>query len=323
MARGAPWSGCYTDFMSPRRGARPRRLLPLLLAGTLGWLVPSPDAGAASEARPGVALVEPRPEPNLPFLLSMHSHLTDMRYTPGALDRAAHFQARLEWISAEMQRIANRPMPLVGWVLSREEWRDTGLAAPFGVPQLVGKIGIAVPAWGDDELVKTWTDLVGAGLPSSEEQPLRGTAQEMSALSLADALAQLELGRVLVERTGMRADQPWVLALAAHLAARVVFERAEPRRWPEIDAALLVPLVSRAGGDGARPIGGYARTLPLTERLWYEAQFARGADLVFAQEGARGSRKLLAKMIKSGADAGELLGRVEQLASWRARAFAP
>jgi hypothetical protein len=313
----------------PRRGARV--ISSVLVAGAFAALGLATSAGAAGVAlgnaaapatAAGVRLAAPRAEPNLPFLLSMHSHLTEMRYTPGALDRAAHFQARLEAIAAELQRIAKQPLPFVGWVLAREEWRDAGLPAPFGVPRLVGKTGIAVPAWGDDELVATWTGLVGAGLPSSEEQPLRGTAQEMSALALADILAQLELGQVFVEQTGLRADQPWVAAVAAHLAARIVFERAEPRRWPEIDAALLVPLVARAGGDGARPIGGYSPALPLAEWLWYEAQFARGADLVFAKEGARGSRKLLARMIKSGADGGELLGRVEQLAAWRARAFA-
>lgn len=261
-------------------------------------------------------------DPDLPMLLTMASRATEMRYTPGALDRAAHLQVRLEGIAAEFQRIAGQPFPLVGWVLARDEWRDAGLTRPFGVPQLVGAIGVAVPAWGDDELVQVWRGLLG-DLPVSDARPLLGTMEEISALSLGDALAQLEIGRVLVRRSGMTADQPWVLALAAHLAARVVFERLEPGRWPELDALMLAPLIARGGGDAARPIGGYSESLPLTEGLWYEAQFARGADAVFAKEGVWGSRRLLKRMIHDGAQAGVLLGKVPALADWRAHVFAP
>lgn len=263
-------------------------------------------------------------EPDLPYLLQLRGELVEVRYSPGALDRAAHVQQRFELLAGLLADLAHRPVRLTVWVVDPEDWKRGGFTRPFGLPQTMGEWGVALPAWGDDQSVALWRDLLGGALPPTGGSPVRGSGAEAASLGLADVAAQVDVVRLAFSSFGYSAEPPWATEVAVHAAARLAFSRFEAGRMEEIDS-VFARLAARGGGDGAHPLAGFDPLAPAPVKLWYEAQFARGARLLFDAERDRQIRRLLLHGLRKGAVASgaELEKRAPALVDWQRVAFAP
>lgn len=301
----------------------------MALAASLGCAgaprAPLPARGAAlpAPAQSAEAAPEPYGLAELAHLLVLPGRSVDVTYPPGALDRAAHVQQRAEAIVETLREIARRPVGLRLWVLDREEWERVGFSRPYGLPARVEPGAFVLPASGDPALVATLAGLAGGALRPTETLPLRGTPEEAAALAAADLLFQVDAARDLARQAGLRGEEPWIGALLAHVAARVVFERHEPGRMPEV-AALYDAVAERLGGLASRRLADYREGLMFEADLWYQAQLLRGADVVWVEEGARGSSRFLYRLIEKDVPlaAAELDRRYPGLAAWRAESFA-
>ena len=82
---------------------------------------------------------------------------------------------------------------------------------------------------------------------------------------------------------------------------------------------------ARFGGQASRRADDYQEGLPLESDLWYQAQFLRGADVLWVKEGENGSVRYLYKVIQRGTPlpAAELERAYPALTQWRATSFAP
>lgn len=288
---------------------------------------PLPPPGAVAAPAPEIAPAAPEPPSGLAaltHLLRLPGQTTTIHYSPGALDRAARVQERAELLGAVFYKIDQRPNPLEIWVLDREDWRSAGLARAYGIPERVGPGRFALPAEGDPDQLATLTRLLGGPPPASTWVPIRGTAEEAGALAVADEIFQVQAARDFTRHVGLAGDRPWVDGVLGQLVARIAFERFEPGRMVEI-ASTFDRFTARFGGQASRRADDYQEGLPLESELWYEAQFLRGADVVWVKEGEGGSIRYLYKAIQRGAPlpAAELERAYPGLVAWRSTSFAP
>ena len=290
-----------------------RAALRLLLA----TVVAAGSAGAAGRAAPQSPEASDRP-----FLLTLRGEIATVNYTPGSLDRAVHVQRRLELLARDVGRWTGTPVRLRVFVLSREEWGKFGFLLPYGLPGRIGVDTLAVPAAGDSETVRLWTDICGAPLEPLPGRPLKGTAVEAASLALSDLLMEVEAARLLLALTGFEAEWPWLHQVTAHLLARAAFERYEEGRLPQIDE-----LFARLGHGVAEPlpIERYAPGLDLETFLWFESRFYDGARHVMASGGKNEARSLLKRVRKASGTLSEttFYELFPDLRDWRATAFAP
>jgi len=306
----------------------------------LGLLLALPLAACAGAARaplppPAATALEPPPAAveeaavpaalaGLEGLLELPGRTTTIFYDDESLDRAAHLQQRLESISEVVRRIVRRPLPLTAWVLDREHWSRARLVRPYGLPEQVGPGAFAVSSWADAESVAAVEKLLGRPVPPLAGTPMRGSAIEGGALAVADALLQVEVARDAAESAGLAGDAPWVSGLLGHLLARLVFERSEPGRMPEV-AAIFDAAATAHAGERAYRIEEYRAGLPLEKGLWFEARLLRGADLIWVAEGERGAARWLYRLLERARTlpAAELVRLYPALAGWREASFAP
>ena len=148
--------------------------------------------------------------------------------------------------------------------------------------------------------------------------------EEAGSLVAGDVLLQLRAARRFASTARLRGEAPWIDALLAHLAARYAWESVEPDRVLEV-VSLLDRGSLEQGGPRARPLDGYHEGLPPGADLWYEAQFVRGADAIWVEEGRRGTARALSKWSRRGRTITreELETKYPGLAAWTAAAFAP
>ena len=259
---------------------------------------------------------------DLPLLLDLPGDLATVRYTPGALDRAASVQARFELLTKEFSRTRFKAAAVVLFVLSPEDWKAAGLANGYGEPQALGTDALVVPAWADDELigrVKVW---LGGPVPLPAGLPLLATREEAGALGISDLLAQIALARLLAERANLRGDAPWIAPVMAHLVARLAWDRFEPGRMPEI-AALYDAMAAQDRTPGGHSMAEWDPSLPLPARAWFEARFMRAADLIVTEKASHAARKILNKAITGTQPLSQavLFKEVPELAGWLAQTF--
>ncbi|MCB9378352.1 MAG: hypothetical protein H6511_06260 [Holophagales bacterium] len=308
-----------------------KRFVPALLlaaaAVACSGRAPLPPPVAVASAPTAPEPEPPTPPPGLTgleHLLDLPGQATTIHYSPGALDRAARVQERAELLASVFHKVDQRPMPMEIWVLEREDWTAAGLARPYGVPETVGEGWFALPAWGDPDQVRTMTRLLGGSPPVASSVPLRGTAEEAATLTVADEMFQLQAAADFGRRVGLVGDRPWVDGVLAHLVARIAFERFEPGRMLGI-VSTFDRFTARFGGQASRRADDYQEGLPLESDLWYQAQFLRGADVLWVKEGENGSVRYLYKVIQRGTPlpAAELERAYPALTQWRATSFAP
>ena len=169
-----------------------------------------------------------------PYLLTLEGPPATVRYSPGSLDRADQVQRRLARLVAEAgHRKLKQPL-LVVELLRAEEWRQSGLAEPYGLPAIGGAGSLALPAWGDAETVALWRRLLGGALPSTSGTPLRGSGEEAASLEGADLVGDVEASRIVLSKLGFAGSERWVDDLLACALAVSALRRAEPSRWPEV-----------------------------------------------------------------------------------------
>ena len=134
---------------------------------------------------------------DLPLLLDLPGDLAPVRYTPGALDRAAAVQARFELLCEEFSRTRFQATAMVLYVLSPEDWAAAGLTHAYGEPVALGTDALVLPAWADDSLIAGVRGWLGGEIPQSIGLPLLATREEAGALGVSDILAQIAGGRLL------------------------------------------------------------------------------------------------------------------------------
>ena len=157
-----------------------------------------------------------------------------VRYEPGALDRADQVQRRLTRLVAETgHRNLRQPLVVVE-LLRAEEWRQSGLAEPYGLPAISGTGSLALPAWGEPETVALWRRLLDGWLPSSAGAVLRGSPEEAASLEGADLVGEVEASRIVLSKLGLTGSEPWVDDLLACALAVSALRRSDPGRWAEV-----------------------------------------------------------------------------------------
>ncbi len=271
------------------------RRLPLLVA-----LLAVPPAAPAAEI-------------NQHSLLTLHGEPCSVRYTPGALDRAAHLQVRLQTLAYDYSRWGTRGYDFQGYVLSPEDWASAGLAKPYGLPERAGPRALAAPAWGDEHSVALWKRLLGGPLPwTAEGMPVRGTAEEAASLQLADVVLQTETARIFVEEENLRGAEPWIAELTAHAVALQAFASHEEVRLLEIqqvyDDLSAAGLPSLAVCPSASKVDATA--------LACGAKFHAGARVLLAKSGLKTVRVLTKLAKKHGLSQATLLKEYPALAEW-------
>jgi hypothetical protein len=249
---------------------------------------------------------------NLPTLLNLHGDFAPVRYSPGALDRAAHVQARLEALAMDFSRWGTQPYVLQGYVLAPEDWAAAGLRWPYGLPERSGARGLAVPAWGDEDSVALWRRLLGGPLPWTGDLPVRGTPEEAASLSLSDVVLQVESARLFVESEKLGGDAPWIADLAAHAVALQAFGSHEAGRLEEI-AGVWAHL------GGVQPgLAACNASADWATNLACDARFASGARILFAEDRMKTVRRLQKLARKRGLSEASLVAEYPPLAAWLA-----
>lgn len=286
------------------------------LASLFVLLTLSPLSMLGAEVGAGKAPTVLYPEPAVQFLLPMEGDYVSMRYTPGALDRAANLQTRLELASRTFERAVNREMQVTVYMLTRDEWEQSAYNIAYGVPLRVGRHNLAVPAFGDPGTVRLWSELLAGGLPQVSGQPLRGTPQEVATMILADLFSQLLTAEILVDDIGIAGDAYWVRGLMTHLASIDAFRRHDPRRLEDLDA--MYTRLAQTVGDRPFAARDYGPELSLKDWLWFQAALHHGARILLDKEG-KGALKKMRKLSKrnDGLLRGEtLLRKYDRLEAW-------
>ena len=169
-----------------------------------------------------------------PYLLTLEGPPATVRYSPGSLDRADRVQRRLVRLVTETGRRRQGQQLVVAELLHAAEWRQSGLAEPYGLPAISGTGALALPAWGEPATVALWRGLLDGWLPSSPGTPLRGTPEEAASLEAADLVGEVEASRIILAKLGLTGGQPWVDDLLACTLAVSAVMRSEPGRWAEV-----------------------------------------------------------------------------------------
>jgi len=291
----------------------PRRVR--LLAGlVLAGLVPAPGLLA------GPAPTRVYPEPPSFLLLRLGGDHAQFHYTPGSLDRTANLQQRFEIIGSRFERWTGQRVDFKVFVLSRREWGEAGFDVEYGIPVRVGTTGIAVPAHGDADTVKLWSDLLHGMLPTVVGTPVLGSPQEVASLVVADVVAQVMAGEILVDVLGLAGDEPWIRGVMAQLASLSVVLRQGTDR-PEDLAVLYRQLLSRHppktfslrdDGDG----------LSIEDWLWFQAQYHFAAHAIYDKDGKDALKKLHKLSKKNKLTASQLRRKHKALDEWLGSQFA-
>lgn len=239
-----------------------------------------------------------------PYLLALEGPPATVRYSPGSLDRADRVQRRLTRLVAETGHRKLRQPLLVVELLRAEEWRQTGLAEPYGLPAISGAGSLALPAWGEAETVTLWRRLLDGWLPSIPGTPLRGSPAEAASLEGADLVGEVEASRIVLSRLGLSGSEPWVDDLLACALAISALRRNEPGRWAEVRQ--LYSLLA-------------ARPEALRDERLGRLRFVAAAERIGAESGKLPAKPLLKMAAKSRGPlpAEDLLQRYPWLAEWR------
>lgn len=168
-----------------------------------------------------------------PYLLTLEGPPVTVRYSPGSLDRADQVQRRMSRLVGETGHRKLRQPLLVVELLRAEEWRQIGLAEPYGLPAIGGAGTLVLPAWGDVETVALWRRLLDGWLPSIPGAPVRGSSEEAASLEGADLVGEVEASRIVLSRLGLTGAEPWIDDLLACALAVTALRRHQPERWAE------------------------------------------------------------------------------------------
>ena len=232
-------------------------------------------------------------QPQFPFLLDLKPNTISsvrVRYTPGSLDRASHIQTRFSIVASDFAKWGKQKVPLLIYLLSREEWEGLGGGLPYGVPARLPSGEVMLSAWGDPGTVALWRRL-GVPLPELEGFPIRGTPEEVASMVLVDVFGQVEACRALLGRAGYRAAEPWIVDLMAHTLSLASSLRSEPGQMDPI-GSLYDHLLERRARQSA-PTDALGREGDLVVWLWEQAEVHRAARRLIERRGHQAAPALL------------------------------
>lgn len=298
------------------------RLAPLLVATTLSPLLaaPAPLPPAGSLVVAASPLVD---APALDDLLTLPGERVSVRYPPGALDRAARIQLRLEAFHKLWEGFVPVPLAWSAALLSREQWEGAGLG-PYGSVVRPGPGEFLLPSEGDAGTVAFVRALTGGSIPDPGVDPMLGTREESGSLIVSDLLLELEAARDFVAAAPLRGDVPWASGVLLQLVMRYTWDRLEPTQTL-LYVALFDAISAVHGGPRARRLDDYGDGLPFEVELWYQAQFVRGADAIWTETSWAGVARRMDKWRRKGVPvaAAELEKKYPGLVAWKRDAFAP
>lgn len=258
------------------------------------------------------------------FLLDLPGDRVGVRYSHGSLDRAVQVQDSLDLMVEDFRSWTKAKVNLVVLLLSREEWKESGLSQPYGMAEAAGGRGLALPSWGDDGTVDLWHRLLGTRLPTQPDQPMRGTPEETASLAMADVVGTIDAARILLRAGGFRGDQPWVDGVISQALLLSHVQSHHAARLPDV-RMVFQDLAQQGGGVAAMTLNAVMRPPDLRSRLWFESQFFDGASLLMGPGCKQAPKAIFKQARKNGGLilAADLLEKCPELGSWLKRSFKP
>lgn len=258
-----------------------------------------------------------------PLLLDLPGQLALVRYSPGALDRATRVQDQVEAMVENFDSWSKERMPLGVFLLSPEDWQETGLQSPYGLPTSMGGRGLALPAWGTEVTVALWQSLLRSPLPTMPSPSVsRGSPEELASVLVADLVAMPRIARIQLKAAGFRSESRWVEGVAGQiLALSGVLTNKDPR-LPEM-RLIYASLEAAQGGPGSYSLEALAAAGSLQRDMWFEAQYFNGASIATQAEGKQSAKKMLRQAQKSGKllRSADLISIFPGLAEWKRTSF--
>lgn len=235
-----------------------------------------------------------------PLLLDLPGQLALIRYSPGALDRATRVQDQVEAMVENFDSWSKEKIPLGIFLLSPEDWQNTGLQSPFGLPTPMGGRGLALPAWGTESAVELWQSLLESPLPTMPSPSVsRGSPEELASVLVADLMAVPRIARIQLKAAGYRSESQWVEGVAGHIVALSGVLTNKDPRLPEM-RIVYASLEAAGGGSRAHALDELDAVGSLQDEMWFEAQYFNAASIATEAEGKQGAKKMLRQAQKSG-----------------------
>lgn len=243
-------------------------------------------------------------DPNVSGMIHLPGDLVRVSYGAGNLDRAARLQFLFEPLVRTLNRWADTQVVLTVYALTAEEWRQAQIGVPYGVPVRIGRSGLAVPAEGNDEVLRLWSQM-RTPLPASQPGDSGGivTPQFASSLVMADYLSIVLVGEIYADQLRILTSEWWLRGLVSHVIAGTYVKRERPE--VQLDLERLYGTIVQQRPPRALAASDYRKDNTLADYLWFQSQFFFGAQTLLDDEG-RGSIKRLRKLTKKGE--GTLLG---------------
>jgi hypothetical protein len=254
-------------------------------------------------------------DPNVYGMITLPGDQVTVRYGAGYLDRAARAQLLIEPVVRILNRWTGTNLTVNIYVLTREEWRQSRIDVPYGVPVRVGRASLLLPAGGDDEVVRLWAGL-RVPLPTNQNPGTAATPGQASASLFADYLALNLLGEIYADRLDLRPGEPWVQGFLGHAFLAPYYERLAPDLRRDLDPVWRTVIAQRP--PKAMAAADYRADMSLPDWLYFQANFHFGARALVGEEG-RGIVKNLRRIQKKGDGVilgAALLDKYEDLKTW-------
>lgn len=261
------------------------------LCGLLAFVPPSLGQGLGTPLGPVEVGV-------LEGLQELPDELVRVRYTPGALDRAARLQEQMRTLQEHLVKWSRTPDRQTVLVVSPQEWKQLGIGQRYGFPARLEPAVMAAPAWGTEETVELWQGLAGGELPVAGGFSARGTAEEAASMALADAFLRLELCRAAGRRGDLAGgeEKAWLGDVFAHAlcatSERIAVEPPQP--------ALGALLARIAPPELPEELGAYGAGLDGRTWIAYQARLARGGLILWREAEKRAPRRIFKLRKKKG-----------------------
>jgi hypothetical protein len=286
---------------------------------TLALVTLTPMASAQTGGIPPVATYS---DPNVTGLINLPGDLVTVRYSAGNLDRAARAQFLLEPMVRVLNRWSGANVVLSVYTLTQEEWRLAQIPVAFGVPVRIGRTGLALPAEGNDEVVRLWSQLK-VSLPASQlvGSGAMTTPQHASSLLMADQLSMVLVGEIYTDHLRLQTNEPWLRGLISHVIADNYLRKENPEMHRDLEQ--LYSGVQHQRAPRALAASDYRTDIGLADYLWFHAQFFQGAQILLRDEG-RGSIKKMRKLTRRGDGillSATLMDEYKDLRAWFGEAF--
>lgn len=269
------------------------------LASVLIAVILYPGVSSGWEA----AATEERGSKPLINLLALPSDWVEMRFTPGSLDRAARLQGRLEDLIRHVSAWSKGPpQPLEVLVVSPDEWAALQIEHPFGFPVKKDKDSWYAPAWGTEGSVQLWKGLAGSEVEGIGQFQVRGNPKEIASLALADLVLEIEICRSFMSSRAVAggAEGVWLNDLLGHVLC-TASDQLRSYQDPVGSATLFQALAVAEGAPAELVLSDYGPDLDFATWLGFQARFAQGSQLIWANTGKASVKRILRMRRRKGA----------------------